>query len=480
MNVELLNNVKQLNILVVGDFMIDKYIEGDVTRISPEAPVPVLRVTSKKSKLGGAGNVVNNLAMLGAKIRVAGCIGADENGNQLMKELGELGVDTRYLEHNEDIQTITKTRLVSKKQQFLRYDEEEVKDVPESFCGLIRNNLEEVFRGIQILVISDYGKGSIRKELSQMLISYAAQNGISSLVDPKGTDYEKYAGATVCTPNMNELCTVLGRKIYTEEDIESYGKELRKELKIDNLMITRSEKGISLINKEGVKKDFPAVEKEVIDVTGAGDTVVSAVAVCLGVGYSVEDSCVIANIAASNVCSKFGAATLTLNELIGDIINSGEFKEVELSVARYIVKGLKEKGKKIVFTNGCFDLLHAGHVASFLQAKSFGDILVVAVNSDSSVKKIKGDKRPIISQKNRVKMLCSLECIDYVVVMEETTPEKILSILQPDIVVKGRDWEGKEMPEKKVIDSYGGVMKFIDLEEGLSTTNIIHKISEVY
>ena len=203
-------------------------------------------------------------------------------------------------------------------------------------------------------------------------------------------------------------------------------------------------------------------------------------AVCLGVGYSVEDSCVIANIAASNVCSKFGAATLTLNELIGDIINSGEFKEVELSVARYIVKGLKEKGKKIVFTNGCFDLLHAGHVASFLQAKSFGDILVVAVNSDSSVKKIKGDKRPIISQKNRVKMLCSLECIDYVVVMEETTPEKILSILQPDIVVKGRDWEGKEMPEKKVIDSYGGVMKFIDLEEGLSTTNIIHKISEVY
>ena len=480
MNVELLNRVKQLNILVVGDYMIDKYIEGNVTRISPEAPVPVLRVTSKKSKLGGAGNVVNNLAMLGAKIRVVGCVGADADGDQLKEKLRELGADIRYFEQNKDVQTITKTRLVSKKQQFLRYDEEVVKDVPNSFCDWIRNNLEEMFRGIQILIISDYGKGTVRKELSQMLISYAAQNGISSLVDPKGKNYEKYVGATVCTPNMNELCTVFGRKIYTEEDLKLCGEKLRKELKISNLMITRSEKGISLINSAGVKKDFPAVEKEVIDVTGAGDTVISSVAVCLGVGYSVEDSCIIANIAASNVCSKFGAATLTLNELIGDIINSGEFKEVELSVARYIVKGLKEKGKKVVFTNGCFDLLHAGHVASFLQAKTFGDVLIVAVNSDSSVKKIKGDKRPIISEKNRVKMLCSLECIDYVIVMEETTPEKILSVLQPDVVIKGRDWEGKEMPEKKVIDSYGGIMKFIDLEEGLSTTNIIYKISEVY
>lgn len=480
MDVEFLHNIKTLNILVIGDFMVDKYIEGNVSRISPEAPVPVLEVTNKISKLGGAGNVVNNIAMLGAKVRTVGCIGLDIDGQWIKGELNSKDIDTNFLMQSENVKTIVKTRLVSKKQQFLRCDEEVIQDASDEFYGFVSENIDSIFEQVDVLIISDYGKGTIRKDIAQLLIRYANTKHIVSVVDPKGTDYTKYSGAFVCTPNMNELRQVSRKNIKTEIEIEKNGRKLKEGLQIKNLMITRSEKGISLIGNENIKKDFPAIEKDVVDVTGAGDTVVSVVAVCLGVGYTIEECCIVANIAASIVCSKFGTSTLSLNELISSIITSGEFKEIDLQVAKYIVSGLHEKGKKLVFTNGCFDLLHAGHIHSFLQAKKFGDVLIVAINSDSSVKKIKGDKRPIISQENRIKMLCSIECVDYVVVMDDTTPERILKILKPDIVVKGKDWEGKEMPEKTIIESYGGSMIFIDLEKGLSTTNIINRISEVY
>lgn len=480
MNIELLHKIHDLKILVLGDFMIDKYIDGNVSRISPEAPVPVLEVKSKKSKLGGAGNVVNNLTMLGAKVRIVGCIGSDEDGNWLKEQLSEWGSDTEYLMQNSKVKTIAKTRLVSKKQQFLRYDEEIVEDVPNEFVEFVEKNIQRIFEGINVIVISDYGKGTIRKDLSQLIINEAHERKVPVIVDPKGTDYLKYSGATVCTPNMKELKMATGKEVENEDVLSEVGEELRKKIRLEYLMVTRSEKGISLLKNKTPKQDFPAIEKDVIDVTGAGDTVVSVIAVGMGVGYSMEECCIIANIAASIVCSKFGTATVSLNELINGIVNSGEFKEVELKVAKYIVSCFKEKGKKVVMTNGCFDLLHAGHISSFLQARKFGDVLIVAINSDDSVKKIKGDKRPIVSQENRVKMLCGLECVDYVVVMNETTPEKILQVLQPDIVVKGKDWEGKDIPEKPIIESYGGKMKFIDLEKGLSTTNIINKIIEVY
>ncbi len=480
MNVELLHKIKDLSVLVIGDFMVDKYIEGSVSRISPEAPVPVLEVKNKKSKLGGAGNVVNNISTLGASIKIVGCVGTDADGTWLIQKMSERDIDTSYLRQEKDIQTISKTRLVSKKQQFLRLDEETVKEVSDEFCDFVVENLDEIFEKVDVLIISDYGKGTIRKDLAQTLIRYANGHNIISVVDPKGKDYSKYFGATVCTPNMNELRVVTEEKVDTEIQILEAGLRLRQATAIKNLMVTRSEKGISLIREDEMKKDFPAIEKDVIDVTGAGDTVVSVVATCMGVGYTVEESCVIANIAASIVCSKFGAATVSLNELISNIISSGEFKAVNLQAAKYILSSLKDKGKRIVFTNGCFDLLHAGHISSFLQAKSKGDVLIVAVNSDASVKKIKGNKRPIISQENRMKMLCGLECVDYVILMEDTNPTRIIEALRPDIVVKGKDWEGKEMPERAIISSYGGRMEFIDLEAGLSTTNIIQKISEVY
>lgn len=478
MNIEKLHSVKDINVLLCGDFMVDKYVIGNVSRISPEAPVPILEVKSKSSKLGGAGNVINNIIALGANTRAIGCIGRDYDGSWILDKLKELGVDVKYLMQSDETRTIVKTRLVSKNQQFLRCDEEEIKDIPDSVRDAISQNMDEILSDINVVVISDYGKGVVTKELAQLLITNAKKRNIPVVVDPKGTNYEKYRGATVCTPNTNELSVVTGKILKNEEDIKKAGLRLREDIDLEYLMLTRSEKGISIFEKGKTDKtDFPAIIKDVIDVTGAGDTVVSVVSLCLAAGYPIGDCCKLANMAASVVCSKFGASTASLNELLECVLDSGEFKLVDLNTAKYIVAGLKEKGKKVVFTNGCFDLLHAGHLSSFLQAKSFGDILVVAVNSDASVKRLKGDSRPVIGQKDRINMICALECVDYVILMDDDTPARIIGTVKPDVTVKGKDWEGKELPEKAVIEAYGGSVKFIDLEAGLSTTQIIQRIT---
>lgn len=477
MDIEKLHLLKDIKALIVGDFMVDKYIQGNVKRISPEAPVPILEVKSKSSKLGGAGNVVNNIISLGGKTRVIGCVGDDHNGNWLIEKLKEQNVDISYLKKYNEVQTICKTRLVAKNQQFLRYDEEIIRDIPHIYEEFISENIEEVLNDIQVIIISDYAKGTITNNLSQLVITQANLKNIPVVVDPKGKDYSKYNGATLCTPNINELSIVTGKECNQELVIEEAGQQLCNKINLNYLVLTRSEKGISLFEKGSILKiDYPAVIKDVIDVTGAGDTVASVIALCLAGGYTINECCKLANLAASIVCSKFGAATLSLNELLECILDSGEFKLVDLNTAKYIAASLREKGKKIVFTNGCFDLLHAGHLSSFIQAKTFGDVLIVAVNSDASVKKIKGESRPIINEKDRIQMLCALECVDYVVLMEDDTPINLINAIRPDVTVKGKDWRNKELPERSVVESYGGKVNFIDLEAGLSTTKIIEKI----
>ena len=477
MDLKYLYKIRDISVLVYGDMMVDKYIQGEVTRISPEAPVPVLAVRNKQNKLGGAGNVINNIISLGAKSRVIGYLGNDENGTWLINEFRNRGVDVSYVKQYDDVRTISKTRLVAKNQQFLRYDEEEIKPVPDQYLHFVARNVQEIFRNIQVVVISDYAKGAVTESIAQLIIKYANANQIPVIVDPKGKDYSKYADATICAPNTHELGVVMGKDISSENDIELYGQKLCEDIGFKYLVLTRSEKGMSLFQQGGnVKEDFPADVKDVIDVTGAGDTVVATIALLFAIHLRIEDCCVFANKAASAVCSKFGTATLSLNELFERILISGKCKLVDLETAQCISENLKEKGKTIVFTNGCFDLLHAGHLSSFLQAKAFGDVLFVAVNSDQSVKRIKGDSRPVIREKYRVDLLCALECIDYVILMEDTNPVNIIKAIKPDISVKGIDWEGKYIPEKEVIESYGGSIKFIDLEKGLSTTEIINKI----
>ena len=482
MNIQKLYEIKNVNVLVYGDFMIDKYINGNVNRISPEAPVPVIEIVEKKSKLGGAGNVINNIIALGANVRVLGYIGDDADGNFLLKSFNKTQVETTYMKKYKEIQTISKTRIVSKNQQFLRLDEERMEEPPKDYYEFLKENKNKIFQSISSLVISDYKKGAVNKKISQFLIREANQRNIPIIVDPKGTDYSKYNGATVCTPNVKEMSLVIGKDLNNEEIIKKEGIGLSNKIHLKYLMLTRSEKGISLIDaKNKSKNDFPTMVKEVIDVTGAGDTVVATVAVMLPLHFSILEICKLCNVTASIVVSKFGTSTATFNELIYNLEKeNGDYKLVSLEKAKEISENLRKNGKKIVFTNGCFDLLHVGHVSSFKKAKEFGDVLIVAVNSDQSVKKNKGDLRPIINQEDRIAMISELECVDYVILMNDKDPSKLIKLLKPDFTVKGQDWKDKYMPEKEIVESYGGEIKFIELNKGKSTTNIINKVLEAY
>ena len=479
MKIEKLLDIKEKQILVFGDYMVDKYIYGNVNRISPEAPVPVISMKKEQLKLGGAGNVINNLVSLGARVKVLGCIGDDKPGEFILGAFSDDKINIDYFKQYDELKTIQKTRIVSKNQQFMRIDEEIIKELPKSYYNYINENIEKILEDVDSIVISDYAKGAVNKNFAQLLIEAGNKKNIPIIVDPKGSDYTKYNGATLCTPNMKELQDVCKNICKSEIDIEKYGKEIVNKFNFDYLVITRSEDGISLISKEE-KKDFPAKAKDVIDVSGAGDTVVASISLLKTIDLNIDEICILANLAASVVVSKFGTSTLSLDELVSMINQSSNFKLLDISTAKYIVNDLKQKGKKIVCTNGCFDLLHVGHLASFKQAREYGDILIVIVNSDSSIKENKGDLRPIISEKDRIEMLCALEIVDYVILMNEKTPERIISIIQPDVTVKGEDWKNKEVPEKKIVESYGGKMEFVKLEKEKSTTLIIEKIIKAY
>ncbi|WP_277668750.1 D-glycero-beta-D-manno-heptose-7-phosphate kinase [Caproiciproducens galactitolivorans] len=466
------------NVLILGDFMVDKYIIGRVTRISPEAPVPVLNVEKISRRLGGAGNVANNVAALGGRTRVMTCLGDDENADWIKKMLAEIGCNTDLVFKNPDLKTICKTRVVAKNQQFIRIDEEEIKPIPEDFCQTISKREDEIFAGIDAVILSDYGKGCITPCVAQAVIRAAKRRAIPVVVDPKGKDYRKYTGATICTPNTAELSAVCGSPIETEQDVQAFGEQLKEDISLTHLLVTRSEKGLSLFkNGQKQKIDFPVVPKEVIDVTGAGDTVVAVIALGLGAGLDVEDCCRYANQAASISISKFGAATASVSEILAlENISTGKIKE--LNHLKEICRQLNAQGKKVVFTNGCFDLLHAGHLVSLQTAKSFGDVLIVGLNSDRSVKSLKGYSRPIIDEQNRAKMLAGLECVDYLTIFDEDTPENLIQEICPDILVKGEDWEDKKIAGEDFVLAHGGKIEYIPLKPGFSTTNIIQKIKE--
>jgi D-beta-D-heptose 7-phosphate kinase/D-beta-D-heptose 1-phosphate adenosyltransferase len=470
----------EVSVFLFGDVMVDRYVMGNVERVSPEAPVPVLHVSEKQQRLGGAGNVAVNLLALGASVRVCGWTGEDVAGKWLRETLSECGADVTYLFASDSLSTTVKTRFASNNQQLLRVDEEQAFE----YSSAMRNRLEECapgfFESIDVLVISDYAKGAVESEVCKHLISAARSRGIPIIIDPKGTDYSKYAGATIVTPNISELEQVSGGQLCEVDDLHAASSKLVAEHGFDSLALTMSEDGIGLTKQDGTFLHFPARKREVVDVSGAGDTVVALLALGQGSGLSLESCCILANIAASIVCQKFGTAPASARELsnVLDEQDSGKFVKVE--EATRIVAELHQNGKQVVFTNGCFDLLHAGHISSFIQARDFGDVLIVAVNSDASVKRIKGPRRPIISERNRIRMVGSLSCVDYVVLMTDDNPRGLISQLKPDVVVKGKDWEGKYMPEAEAVNSYGGRMQFIDLESNLSTTNVINRILEAY
>jgi D-beta-D-heptose 7-phosphate kinase/D-beta-D-heptose 1-phosphate adenosyltransferase len=470
-----LETFKEQNALVIGDLMIDKYIIGNVSRISPEAPVPVLNQTRIERKLGGAGNVLANLKSLGARVHALGRIGNDTEGRICEELLSERGIDCSKLWKFEN--TIVKTRVISSNQQFLRIDEEKIISPNAEYLDTLKNNIDDILKNITVVVLSDYAKGFISDELASLIIQACNMKNIPVVVDPKGKNCGKYKGATAITPNNKEFLDMSGVvSLASEDSIKNEAIRLLKENNIKYFIHTRSEKGISVIEKDsGLKSDFPTQAKEIVDVTGAGDTVVSVIALAIGAGFETADAINLANIAASIVISKFGTAQTTTTE-IEEHLFSIKTKDKSKDEVLKIIANLKNQGKRIVFTNGCFDLVHAGHIKSFQQAKSFGDVLIVAVNSDDSIRRLKGESRPVVDLKNRIALLKALECVDFVVPFEEDTPQNLIEAIKPDVMVKGEDWKGKVVAGADFVKSYGGKVEFIKLEQGLSTTHIIEKI----
>ncbi|OHE02674.1 MAG: bifunctional heptose 7-phosphate kinase/heptose 1-phosphate adenyltransferase [Sulfurimonas sp. RIFCSPLOWO2_12_FULL_36_74] len=464
-------------ILVVGDLMIDHYLWGSCERISPEAPVQIVDIAKETTVLGGAGNVINNLKALGAKVSVSSVIGSDDNGVELIEMLKKIGVDTNRVITQNGRKTSKKSRIIATSQQILRYDNESKHDIPSSFVEKIVNSLSDTICDYDAVVLSDYGKGVLTNELCQKIIKLCNKNNIKVLVDPKGSDYGKYSGAYLLTPNKKEAMLATKIEIKDKASLKEALLKMKKECNLGISLITLSEDGIATFEDE--MKIFPTVAKEIFDVTGAGDTVIASIAFAISANKSIEETCKFANLAAGVVVGKIGSATVTLDEIeeykatlhkSTSEAHIKNFDEIKAVVERY-----RANSKKIVFTNGCFDILHVGHVKYLQEAKSFGDILIVGLNSDASVSRLKGPARPVNIVEDRAYLLAALEAVDFVVPFEEDTPYALIEMIKPDTLVKGGDYEGKSV----VGTEFAGELKLVDFVDGKSTTKTIQKISRM-
>jgi len=461
-------------ILVVGDLMIDHYLWGDCDRISPEAPVQIVNIKNESTLLGGAGNVINNLKALGAEVSVSSIIGSDDNGKELLSMLKAINVDTKNIFFQQNRKTSKKSRVVASAQQVLRYDNESKEDINKTSINQIIDSLEKTIKEFDMLILSDYDKGILTYELCQSIINLANKNSIKVVVDPKGNNFSKYSGAYLLTPNKKEAIIATNIDIKDEKTLDEALVKLKNDFNLDISMITLSEDGIATYDKKMQK--FPTVAKEVFDVTGAGDTVIASIAFALSAKKSIEESVAFANLAAGVVVGKVGSATATLNEIeeyestlhkSTSDAHIKSFDDINEIVSRY-----KKNGKNIVFTNGCFDILHVGHVKYLQVAKSFGDVLIVGLNSDESVSRLKGPSRPINIAEDRAYLLGALEAVDFVVPFEEDTPHDLIKMISPDVLVKGGDYEGK----KVVGSEFSAELKLVDFVDGKSTTKTIEKI----
>lgn len=465
----LIEKFKAKTVLVIGDIMLDKYVWGDVTRISPEAPVPVVKVKHESFAPGGAGNCAANVAALGAKCYVAGiACNDDEAGKTLFKLLKEQGVDCS-LAQNKACRTIEKVRVIGASQQLVRYDYDN--PTPLLDYDAFLKGIKPLLSKIDVIIISDYQKGLLNEDICKKIIKL----GPKVIVDIKPKNIGWFKGAFLIKPNKSDAELLTG--ISCDNDINA-GKAacvLRERLDA-NIIITRGGSGITLCTKEGITKNFPTESRQVYDVTGAGDTVTATIALAVASGASLDEAAILGNLAGGLKVTKVGTATVSNNELGNSFEKTG--KEIlSLKEAVEQRERWRKQGKKVVFTNGCFDIIHAGHVSILKRARAQGDVLVVGLNSDESVTRLKGPTRPIIKQDDRAEVLAALECVDAVVIFNEDTPVELIKALKPDIHVKGGDYTKEKMPEWPVVESYGGKIVILPLVEGLSTTNIAISIA---
>lgn len=462
---------EQASVLVVGDVMLDRYWHGGTSRISPEAPVPVVKIGQMEDRAGGAANVALNIAALGARTWLIGATGEDEAADSLTDSLESAGVKTHFQRIAGQPTTI-KLRVMSRHQQLIRIDFEETFNINKE---ALASEVEKLLPSVKVLLLSDYGKGTLKNQ--QQLIKLAKQHNIPVLVDPKGNDFSIYKGATLLTPNLNEFETIVG-KCADENQLIQKAQQLIEQLQLGGLLITRGEQGMTLLRDNQQELHLPARAREVFDVTGAGDTVISTLAAALAAGMDLTEAVALSNLAASIVVAKLGTACISAPELRRAIQrDTGNGKGVlSLDQLLIAVEDARAQGEKIVFTNGCFDILHAGHVAYLEQARSLGGRLIVAVNDDASVTALKGIGRPINSVDRRMAVLAGLGAVDWVINFADSTPERLLQEIKPDILVKGGDYTVDEVVGADIVKSYGGEVNVLGLVANSSTTAIVDKI----
>ncbi|MEX1024542.1 MAG: D-glycero-beta-D-manno-heptose-7-phosphate kinase [Planctomycetota bacterium] len=471
-----LDSLGQPRVLIVGDLILDRYIQGDVVRISPEAPIPVLSARSTDERLGGAGNVAANLSAMGAAVEVLGVVGDDELGERLLGLLGQIGVSADGCPREPGRPTTGKTRLVCGGQQLVRIDWEENGPIAPAIEDALLADFQRRVGAVGAVVLSDYGKGVLTDRVLHTTIMSARAAGVPVLVDPKGNDYRRYRGATLVTPNRKEAEEAVGRKLPTFEDVAGAAVEIQALAELDCSVITLGADGIYFQGPDGAGR-VPALARQVFDVTGAGDTVIGNLALAFAAGASLEHAVTLANHAAGICVARRGAWAVTRDEVRVALGHRSLHQrilvrdDVPAAVAEW-----RAQGKRVVFTNGCFDVLHAGHVEYLRMAKSRGDILIVGVNDDASVRRLKGEPRPINELSDRMTVLSALEMVDAVVPFTEDTPENIVQAVTPDVLVKGEDWAHKGVVGREWVEKHGGVVFLAPLLPGRSTSRIAREL----
>lgn len=472
--------IQNLRIAVVGDVMVDRYFYGEVKRISPEAPVPVNHVQQIKSVLGGAANVAANLAGLGCQVFVAGVTGDDDNRRILDGLLADARIDASGLVKSPHRSTITKMRILGARQQMLRLDFEEVGDLDRAEADALKQwFLDRVEKGLDGIAVSDYAKGVCSDDFCQWLIRMAQVHNIPVLVDPKGPHWEKYDGCTFITPNLKEMCEAAGQTVPNEDGpVLQLASMARERYHIENVVVTRSEKGMTLVGGHRTVIHSPATALEVFDVSGAGDTAAASLIAAAAGGLSLPEAVYMANRASGIVVGKVGTYPVHRDELLTDLLAEERklgygFRPLSWKEISDLASIWRKGGEKIVFTNGCFDILHVGHVSYLEKAAKLGKHLIVGLNSDDSVRRLKGETRPLVHELDRARILASLSCVDAVVIFHEDTPTKLIKMIRPDILVKGGDYR----PDQVAGREYAGKVEIIKFEEGYSTTGLIEKIA---
>jgi len=479
---QFLRVLPSLNFLVIGDMILDRYVWGTAERISPEAPVPVVKVDREETRLGGAGNVVNNLISLGCRVQIASVVGTDEAGYELKQLLQRQGVATTGIQSDPERITTCKTRIIAGYQQVIRLDREDCAPVDSSREDRLLNFVAEALDGVDVVLVSDYLKGVLSDRTLGEIIRLAKTHSRPVVVDPKGKNFSRYRGASLLTPNQQEAELAARGKIHDHGSLLATGSSIYRELELGALLITRGSQGMSLFTA-GQATHLAADAREVYDVSGAGDTVLSLCAAGLAGGLSFAASAELANLAAGIVVGKVGTATISPAELLTAALareQSLGSKILSKDRLTMVLEGFHQAGKKIVFTNGCFDLLHAGHVQYLQKARKLGDLLVLGLNSDESIRRLKGEKRPLLRQTERAQILAALDCVDYITIFEEDTPLELIQLIKPAVLAKGGDYVAAEVVGRDYVESCGGKLVLLEFEDGKSTSNIIDEVLTRY